>query len=154
LKRPFRLSDFVSKIAFSYRFRTDLNYAVLLTNGTGQMTSDDFAQRFLGAPETKEALEWLKGSSDDFHCTLGEHESTSESIQLVEQFYAAGAAKVLAVEIFRYEEGENTGNLLIELSNEQQAREKVLAIAGEISQSQGFDAEPDSGQQYVFLMLD
>ncbi len=74
--------------------------------------------------------------------------------QLVEELYAAGAVEVLAVEIDRYEEGENSGKLVIELSQIAQDREMVLDIAGKIAESQGFDRVTDDGQKYVFVMLD
>jgi hypothetical protein len=86
--------------------------------------------------------------------TLGEDETTADSIQLVEEIYAAGAVHVLAVEIDSYDEGENTGKLVIELPANAQDREMVLQIAGKIAESQGFDPESDNGQKYVFVMLD
>ena len=72
-------------------------------------------------------------------------------MQLVEELYAAGAVEVLAVEIDRYEEGENSGKLVIELSQIAQDREMVLDIAGKIAESQGFDRETDNGQKIYLL---
>jgi hypothetical protein len=115
---------------------------------------DVFVQRFLGLPNTKEALGWLAGATRKKRRTLGEDETTADSIQLVEEIYAAGAVTVLAVEIVSYDEGENTGKLVIELPANAQDREMVLGIAGKIAESQGFDVEPDVGQRYVFVMLD
>ena len=115
---------------------------------------DEFVERFLGLPNTKEALGWLEGSTRKKPHTLGEDESTANAIQLVEEIYAAGAVQVLAVEIDSYDEGENTGKLVIELPANAQDREMVLGIAGKIAESQGFDPEPDNGQRYVFVMLD
>jgi hypothetical protein len=114
----------------------------------------DFASRFIGSPDTKEALEWLRGATPELFRSLGEHTSTGESIEWVENLYAAGAAKVLAVDIVRYDDGENTGRLLIELSDDTAERTTVLSIVGEIAVSQGFDAEVDRGQRHVFVMLD
>jgi hypothetical protein len=116
--------------------------------------TDEFVQQFIGAPETKEALDWLGGATRKKPRTLGEDETTADSIQLVEELYAAGAVEVLAVEIVRYDEGENSGKLVIELPQTAQDREMVLDIAGKIAESGGFDRETDDGQRYVFLMLD
>jgi hypothetical protein len=58
------------------------------------------------------------------------------------------------VDIDREDDMENTGKLLIELPDDSTDRESVLAIAAKIAESQGFDAEPDTGQKYVFVMLD
>jgi hypothetical protein len=58
------------------------------------------------------------------------------------------------VEIAAYDEGENSGKLVIKLSDKATDREMVLGIAGKIAESQGFTADPDTGQRYVFVMLD
>ena len=118
------------------------------------MATNEFAQRFIGSPDTEEALQWLTSATQKQIRTLGEDETTAESIQLVEELYAAGAVTVLAVEIDRYDEGENSGKLLIELSDDAQDREMVLGIVGKLAESQGFDAESDNGQRYAFVMLD
>lgn len=73
------------------------------------MTTEEFARRFIGLPNPEEAFEWLKGATPEQIRTLGEDETTVASIQLVEELYAAGAVQVLAVEIDRYDDGENTG---------------------------------------------
>lgn len=113
---------------------------------------DDFVSQFLNHPDTEEAKSWLEGATGEEFRTLGEHDSTEASMAIVDQFYAAGAVTVLAVEIDR--EDENTGKLVIELPSDSARRESVLAIASQIAESQGFDAEPDTGQKYVFVMLD
>ncbi|MEM6691863.1 MAG: hypothetical protein AAF664_20710 [Planctomycetota bacterium] len=73
---------------------------------------------------------------------------------MVEELYAAGAARVLAVDIDREADGENTGSLLIELSDDAADRETVLDIVRKIAEPQCFDAEPDTGQTHAFVMLD
>lgn len=117
--------------------------------------SDEFVQRFLDAPDTREALGWLKEDQTGMQRTLGEGLPAKESIQFVQAFYDAGAQQVLAVKIDDYGHGmENTGKIVIQLPDAPDQRAALLAKAGEIAQSQGFDAEPDNGQRYVFLMLD
>ena len=117
--------------------------------------SDAFVERFLDSPNTKEALSWLRAASESDFRSVGEHETTEESIALIEEVYDAGAAEVLAVEIDEYpDEGQNTGKLVIKLPDDTNARQRVFAWVGEIAQSQGFDAEQDSGQSYLFVMLD
>jgi hypothetical protein len=85
--------------------------------------------------------------------TLGEL-GREESLSLADEIYKAGAAHVYAIEIDEYPEGSNTGKLIIELPDDAAARERVLAWAGVIAREQGFDAESDIGQRYVFSMLD
>ncbi len=116
--------------------------------------SDEFVQQFLDDPETTEALAWLKAAEHDDSRSLGEFGSAAESIELVNRFYDAGAAEVLAVEIDDDDDYANTGKLVIKLPTETDRRGAVLSVAGEIAVSQGFDPEPDSGQSYVFVMLD
>ncbi len=115
---------------------------------------DEFSRQFIGSPDTEEALNWLQVGTPKHVRTLGEFETTAESIPLVQEPYAAGAVQVLAVEIDLYDEGENTGTLLVGVSVAARSREMVLAVASRIAEFQGFDAEPDNGRQYVFVMLD
>ncbi|MHC4333566.1 MAG: hypothetical protein ACYSUP_02735 [Planctomycetota bacterium] len=117
--------------------------------------SDEFVQRFLGDPNSREVLNWLRASSEDDFRSLGELETTDESITLVQEIYEAGAVYVLAVEIDEYPEGQNTGKLVIKLpEDDADARKRVFAWAGNVAQQQGFDPEQDSGQSYLFVMLD
>lgn len=115
---------------------------------------DEFVSRFLGAPDTQEAQAWLQAASADDFRSLGEDESTEESLALVRELYAAGAEEVLAVEIEEYDEGQNTGKIVIKLPRDADSRAAVLVIANDLIQSQGFDPEVDTGQSYVFVMLD
>jgi hypothetical protein len=107
-----------------------------------------------------EAREWLQtGRKRGFALvTLGELDSTKESLALVEQAYAAGAIQVTAVEIDNYPDFmggcQNTGRLVITLPDAPSERVEVLSWAGEIAEEQGFDAETDTGQRHVLVMLD
>jgi len=115
-----------------------------------------FCESLISASNAKEAREWLQsGRKRTF--TLGELASTEESLALVEKVYAAGAVRVTAVEIDEYPDMggcQNTGKLVIELPDAPSKRTKVLAWASEIAEKQGFDALSDTGERYVFLMLD
>lgn len=121
----------------------------------GDSMSDEFCQQFLSAPDTREVLEWLQSAPVGEFRSLGESGSTEDSIALAQEIYDAGAVEVLAVEIDDYEgEGQNTGKLVIKLPSGSEKRKPVLAWAGAIAESHGFDAERDTGQAYVFVMLD
>ena len=121
---------------------------------TRDNSMDEFAAQFLNAPGTEEALAWLQGASRSQIRTLGEDESAADSISMVEELYAAGASNVFAVDIDSYDGGANTGKILIELTDDPKDREQVLGIVEQIARANGFDPEPDSGQRYVFVMLD
>jgi hypothetical protein len=119
------------------------------------MMSDAFALQFLGSPNTRDVLKWLGESTETDFRSIGELSSTEESIAFAKEIYDAGAVEVLAVEIDDYpDEGQNTGKLLIKLPNGSEERTRVFARAGQISQTQGFDPATDSGQSYLFVMLD
>jgi len=115
---------------------------------------DTFARKFLDdTANTREALEWLKAGGKRH--TLGELASTAVSVRLANGFYKAGALKVWAVEIMNYSNGqENSGKLVIELSRDAEGRKAVLRLASRKSEAMGFGEITDSGQRYIFLMLD
>jgi hypothetical protein len=115
-----------------------------------------FCESLISASNAKEARGWLQsGGKREF--TLGELSSTKESLALVEEVYALGAVRVTAVEIGDYPDMggcQNTGKLVIELPDAQSKRTKVLAWASKIAEEQGFDPLADTGERYVFVMLD
>jgi hypothetical protein len=115
-----------------------------------------FCESLISAPNAKEAREWLQ-SGRRCRFTLGELDSTEESLALVEKAYVAGAVQVTAVEIDDYPDMggcQNTGKLVITLPDAPSKRAKVLAWASKIVEDQGFDALTDTGERYVFVMLD
>jgi|ERR1700733_472468 hypothetical protein len=116
--------------------------------------SDEFCKKFLRDPNTKEVLGWLKGGSGEDFRSLGELATNEESIALAKEAYDAGAVEVFAVEIDEYPEGQNTGKLVLKLPDDPEARQRVCAWCGRIAQEQGFDPEKDTGQSYLFVMLD
>ena len=116
--------------------------------------SDEFVQPLLDASDTKEALSWLRAGNERDFRSIGELETNEESISLIELIYRAGATEVFAVEIDEFPEGQNTGKLVVKLPDDTAARRRLFDWAGTIAEQQGFDPEVDSGQQYLFLMLD
>src|SRR6187200_33440 len=117
--------------------------------------SDEFVQRFLVSDDTREVLKWLRGAPDGELYSLGELGTTEESVALAQEIYDAGAVEVLAVEIDDYPgEGQNSGKLVIKLSDKPENRKGVFAWAAANAESLGFDPEVDTGQRYLFSMLD
>ncbi len=116
--------------------------------------ADDLCLRLLENPNKKEVLSWLRAGRMQ-GCTLGELATTDASIKLAEEIYKAGAIEVTAVEI----DGEagqfqNTGKLVIKLSDDKQARERIFSWNAKNAESLGFDADKDSGQKYLYVSLD
>lgn len=111
-------------------------------------------EELLQSPDSAEASEWLRAGEPGTR-TLGELPDTETSLQLVCGLYALGAEKVTAVEIDRYDTGEeNTGRLVVSLPTDRQARGRVFARCGELAQDVGYGPETDTGQNLLFVMLD
>jgi len=117
--------------------------------GNGSADLDSFCRELLETGGPQEVSKWIHEGKN----TLGEL-GRDESISLADGIYKAGAPHVYAVEIDEYDQGENTGKLIIELSDDAAARKRAFAWAGKIAREQGFDPECDVGQRYIFSMLD
>jgi len=112
-----------------------------------------FVKKLL-ASRKSEALEWLEGGSAKSFRNIGELETTEESIAFIQRLYTLGAKTVLAVEIIEWEEGENTGNLLVELPREGHLRIELFAFEKQHAESMGFEGAEDTGQLYLYFKLD
>ena len=116
---------------------------------------DTMVERLAKAPASREAREWLKEHRADTERSLGEGWSIRRSRAFIDRFYAAGARRVIAVEIDEYGDGhQNTGKLVVELPGSSVARKRIFALAGRVSKSVGFDPDEDHGQRLLFMMLD
>jgi hypothetical protein len=117
---------------------------------------DALPTKLLAHPTAIEARAWLT-LDDGISRTLGESDLPSLSRALVERFYTAGAVRVTATEISRYEQEsldgvdchENTGRLVVELPKNAQGRRKVFRLAAKIARGLGFDPTEDVGQRYL-----
>jgi hypothetical protein len=115
----------------------------------------DFEAQFLRKmlrSRKAEALEWLNAQTSKSMRNLGEMEH-KPSVALVRRLYKAGAAKVLAVEISSWPEGETSSDLLVELPEDDALREQLFAVQREIAEPQGFEGDEDHGQQYLYFKL-
>ncbi|MBE7500045.1 MAG: hypothetical protein HS113_06980 [Verrucomicrobiales bacterium] len=111
-------------------------------------------EELLSADSSKEALAWLQSGKLDSRM-LGELPTTAASIEIVQELYALGAARVTAVNIATYDTGEeNTGKLIVSLPKESSARARVFEWCAEQAEQLGFEPERDVGQEHVFVMLD
>ena len=106
------------------------------------------------ASNKAEAIAWLRDGTPSSFRNLGEMETTEESIAFAQHFYDLGAASVLACRIAEYDQGQNSGHLLVQLPSDVGARERLFAAHRKHAESMGFEGEPDEGQAYLFMMLD
>lgn len=122
--------------------------------------SDKWYQSLISTPNAKEARQWIRTCRKRGFAmvTLGKLDSMEKSLALVEDGYAAGAVRVTAVEIEDYPDiaggMQTSSRLIVTLPNAPAKRAKALAWTGKIAKEQGFDAETDIGQRYVFLLFD
>jgi hypothetical protein len=107
-------------------------------------------KQFLSGPHA-EALAWL-GEGGGSRRRLGEHQSTGQSVALVERLYGLGSQKVIAVELHESPDGSGAARyLLVELPEEHRGREAIFAFEREEAQRRGFEGTEDEGQVYLFL---
>ena len=73
----------------------------------------------------------------------------------MKKLYSFGAVNVHAVEIDGdSQDDQNTGQLVVELPAQAASRKRLLQFAGRLARKRGFEPYPDTGQRYVFLLLD
>jgi hypothetical protein len=115
---------------------------------------DERLQKMVERRANKEVLAWLRSAPPGEEHTLGTLVSTTSSIGLANQLYERGAEQVLAFEIKRYDQGENTGKLIIKLPSDAPKRRDIFAWCAKWAESLGFEPTVDEGQPYLFVMLD
>jgi len=123
-------------------------------NSKCRIDEEDFVSELLASKDIQEALSWLTESNVPER-SLGEAQEREVSIALVKSLYKLGAKNVWVFDIDGdLDEEQNSGRLIVELSEDRNERHKLLVKCAEIGAAQGFDAEPDTGQRYTLLMLD
>ena len=116
--------------------------------------SDDLPLELLKGPAVREALAWLEESCEPSR-SLGEGTTQASSLRLVKKLYSLGAVNVHAVEIDgEPQDDQNAGKLVVELPQEAASRKRLLQYSGRLARKLGFEPDHDTGQRYVFLMLD
>jgi hypothetical protein len=108
-------------------------------------------------PDARDALEWLKGVREESERRLGELPSAEDSIELVNEYLAAGAKRVYAVNVAVDDDGsEDTGELVVELPGPRakKKRQQALDFCNEQNRNLGFSPIADTGQKFVHVALD
>jgi antitoxin component YwqK of YwqJK toxin-antitoxin module len=122
--------------------------------------SDDLPLELLAGPHVREARAWLEETSEPSR-SLGAAESVPvyasrpESLKFVKKLYRLGAVAVHAVEIDgAADEDQNSGKLVVQLPDDPEQRTKLLQVSNRMAKRLGFEPDPDTGQRYIFMMLD
>jgi hypothetical protein len=115
---------------------------------------DDFIAKFRAKPNQAEARQWLAASPATVTRSLGEMDSDG-SREVVEEGYAAGAQKIIAVDIqSNHETNETTNCFIVELPEKGPKRKLAFEWVNVLAQQSGFDPEIDWGQAELFIFLD
>lgn len=110
---------------------------------------DALCESLMAAGMRADAAEWVQVTNH----TLGEY-TNEKSRSLVKKLVRLGAKHVYACEIDRDDDEENTGNLVVELPDDQMARRNVLREVDRLASLQGLRGDLDEGQKYAYVKLD
>lgn len=100
-----------------------------------------------------EALAWLTEAPDPSKRSLAEW-TNRESVRRIRELYARGAREIWAVAFDRNLPYESIHTLIIALPDDPSRRAAVFATADNLIQLQGYDPEPDHGQQHLYIWFD
>ncbi len=116
--------------------------------------ADDGLVKGLLSTYCEEAFAWLLGGQEGFSRNLGDMD-WHESIDFVRKLYDKGATRVIAAEIEQMPgtTEQTTNLLLVQLPSLPKDRKKLFAIGKRHAESQGFEAERDRGQRFLFFKL-
>jgi len=115
---------------------------------------DDHIAKLLAKPNQAEARDWLANVPAGTIRTVGEMELKG-SQDVIEEGYAAGATRIIAVDIQTDAEKNGTTDcLVVELPATGVKRKRVFEWSNELAQQSGFDPDEDWGQTELFIFFD
>jgi hypothetical protein len=126
------------------------------TNTSHEKNGDHvhFVQKLLRSRRKAEALRWLLGSQASRRRALGGFTGAKSSANLVRELYAAGAVKVIAVEIKSKPTGSQwTEKLVMELPSDAKLRESIFRWCKRQGAKAGYSPEHDGGEKHLYLLL-
>ncbi len=113
-----------------------------------------FVAKLLRSRRKAEALRWLLGSQPARRRALGRFKGAKPSANLVRELYAAGAVKVIAVEIKSKPTGSQwTEKLVMELPSDAKLRESIFLWCKRQGAKAGYSPEHDGGEKHLYLLL-
>jgi hypothetical protein len=110
---------------------------------------DGFCSAIMDKGKREDAVQWIQTRGH----TLGER-NWSSSKRLVTHLAELDCMNIYACQIDVYEEGENTGHLVVELPEETLARSKILKAIDRLASETGYSGPADDGQRYAYIKLD
>ena len=110
---------------------------------------DRFCSEIMGKGKREDAVQWVKSRTH----TLGERD-WSGSKRLIARLAALGCINIYACQIDVYEEGENTGHIVVELPAETAAQSKILKALNRLASETGYSGPADDQQRFAYIGLD
>jgi hypothetical protein len=108
--------------------------------------NDRTAESLLAQSNRGEALSWLNDTSTPRGVARWDK---SEALDLIRDFYKAGAKMVYVVDTDRVAQTEVASQLILELPRDAAARKAVFAREAQFQAQYDEDPTPDSGQKYL-----
>jgi hypothetical protein len=110
--------------------------------------------KLLQSRRKAEALRWLSGSQPSRRRALGRFKGANPSVNLVKELYAAGAIRVIAVDIESRPTGSQwTEKLIIELPSDANRRASIFRWCKRQGAKAGYSPQHDAGEKHLYLLL-
>lgn len=110
--------------------------------------------KLLRSRRKAEALRWLSASQPSRRRALGRFKGATPSINLVRELYAAGAVKVIAVDIESKPTGsQRTEKLVLELPSDAKLRASIFRWCKQQGAKAGYSPQHDAGEKHLYLLL-
>ncbi len=108
--------------------------------------------KLLRSRRKAEALRWLLGSRRSQRRVLGEFKGAKPSLNVVKELYAAGAIKIIAVDIQSTSTGtQRTDKLVMELPADAKMRSAIFRWCKRQGARAGYSPEFDGGEKHLYL---
>ncbi|PQO33257.1 hypothetical protein C5Y96_10410 [Blastopirellula marina] len=115
---------------------------------------DAHCQQLMEEGKSAEALAWSREATDDDLRTIYEYDN-DRTLEIIEEIYKLGAAKVTAVDIdVDPDFGETTDILIVTLPENPTQRADLLQYESQLAQWTGVGGTSDRGQKYLMLWWD
>lgn len=110
--------------------------------------------KLLRSRRKAEALRWLSGSRRSERRVLGEFKGAKSSLDVIKKLYAAGAVKIIAVDIQSTSTGrQRTDKLVLELPADAKMRSAIFCWCKRQGGRAGYSPEHDGGETHLYLAL-
>ncbi len=110
--------------------------------------------KLLHSRRKREALRWLSGGQPSRRRALGRFKGAKPSMNLVRELYAAGAVKVIAVDIKSKPTGsQRAEKLVIELPSAAKLRATIFRWCKRQGSKAGYSPQHDAGEKHLYLLL-